>query len=175
MKTLYLLRHAHAEPRPTAYADFDRPLNERGREEAEAVAAYCQTKGLTFDFVMCSAALRAQETVEALRPMLATGAIEISEKFYNIPEDQILSHLKHLPHNTEKVLYVGHNPGVAFAILRLAQSFPAFLNEGVHPATLVGFQLPVDNWKDLEWGLGELIDVFQPSLVPTGSPAPEGS
>lgn len=175
MKTLYLLRHAHAESRHTAYADFDRPLDDRGQAEAEALASYLQTKGLAFDFVMCSASLRTQETVEALRPMLGTEEIEISEKFYNISEDQILSHLKHLPHNKEKVLYVGHNPGIAFAILRLAQSFPAFLNEGVDPATLVGFQLSVDTWKDLEWGLGEIIDVFHPTLAPAGSPAPEES
>jgi len=175
MKTLYLLRHAHAEARPTAYADFDRPLNDRGREEAEAVAAYCQTKGLTFDFVMCSAALRAQETVESLRSIVSTGDIEISEKFYNISEDLILNHLKHLPHTRENVLYIGHNPGLAFAILRLAQSFPNFLREGIAPATLVGFQVSIDNWKDLEWGGGELIDVFHPALVPTESPAPEGS
>lgn len=175
MKTLYLLRHAHAEARPTAYSDFDRPLNDRGREEAEAVAAYLQTKGLTFDFVMCSAALRTQETVEPLRSVLGTERIEISERFYNISEDQILSHLKHLPNKTDTVLYIGHNPGVAFAILRLAQSFPDFLREGIAPATLVGFQLSVDNWKDLEWGVGEIIDVFHPTLVPAESPSREGS
>jgi len=175
MKTLYLLRHAHAEPRPTAYADFDRPLNERGREEAEAVAEYCQTKELTFDFIMCSAALRAQETAEPLRPIASVGGIEISEKFYNIPEDHILNHLKRIPHKAETVLYVGHNPGLAFTILRLAQSLPDFLKDGVEPATLVGFQLSIDKWEELNWGVGEIIDVFHPTLVPTGAPAPEGS
>lgn len=175
MKTLYLLRHAHAESRPTAYADFDRPLNEKGQEEAETVAAYCQTKGLTFDFIMCSAALRAQETAEPLRATASAGGIEISEKFYNIPEDHILNHLKRLPHKAETVLYVGHNPGIAFTILRLSNALPDFLKDGVEPATLVGFQLSIDKWEELNWGVGEIIDVFHPKLALTESLVPEGS
>ncbi len=175
MKTLYLLRHAHAGSRQTAYADFDRPLDDRGREEAEAVAAYLQEKGISFDFVMCSAALRTQETLEALRPAVGTKDIEISEKFYNIPEDEIRHHISQLPDTIEKALYIGHNPGIAFAILRLAKAFPDFLNQGVDPATLVGFQVSIDKWEELAWGLGTITDLFQPTLAPAKSVAPEGS
>jgi len=39
MKILYLLRLAHPESWGSSLSDFDRPLDERGREEAEAVAA----------------------------------------------------------------------------------------------------------------------------------------
>jgi len=172
MKTLYFLRHANAEPRPTNFADYDRPLVEKGWEEANAVAEYIQSKGLSFDFVMCSSALRARETLEPLRSVINTQDIEVSEKYYNIPEDSILKHLKHLSSHLGSVLYIGHNPGIAFAIFKLASAFPEFLKEGVFPATLVGFHLAIDKWGDLEWGMGELIDLFQPPHGPEESPSP---
>lgn len=175
MKTLYLLRHAQAESPHTGYADFDRPLTLRGQEEADAVKTYLQTKGITFDFIMCSAALRTRETMESVRSVVGTEEINVSEEFYNISEDKILNHVNDLSDEKGKVLYIGHNPGIAFSILRLAQAFPDFLNEGVQPATLVGFEFPCEGWKDLAWKTGKIIDIFQPKLVPAESLAPEGS
>lgn len=175
MKILYLLRHAHAGPRDTSFSDFDRPLDVLGHAEADAVAAYCQSKKITFDYVMCSAALRTLETLEPLRPVIGTEAIEISENFYNSPEDLILKHLQKVSDEWEKVLYIGHNPGIAFTALKLTKVFPEILTMGVTPATLVGFQFPLDHWKDLEWWSGEITDVFQPSPELVKSPAPEES
>jgi phosphohistidine phosphatase len=173
MKLLYLLRHAHAGSHNSGLADFDRPLDERGWQEAEAVAAYIQTKGLHLDRVMCSAALRTQETLEPLRSIVDTQQIEISESFYNIPEDQILDHLKQLPDEVGSVLYIGHNPGIAFAMLRLAQSVPDLLKDGVEPATLIGFRVPLDQWGELSWKMGEIIDFFHPNLGQIESLSPE--
>ncbi len=173
MKILYLLRHAHAEPRDYGLSDFDRPLDERGREEAELVAEYLQKKQITFDFVMCSAALRTQETLEPLRPVVGTDALEISEDFYNSPEDKILDYLKRVADERTRVLYIGHNPGIAFAALKFTKVYPEVLMEGVTPATLIGFQFPFEKWNDLEWWSGEIIDVFQPKLPSITAPAPK--
>lgn len=171
MIQLYLLRHAHAEPSGFGYSDFDRPLDARGQGEGRAVAAYLHNKAIIFDFVMCSAALRVQETLEPLRPLIGTNNIEISENFYNISENKILDHLQQIPEDRRKILYMGHNPGIAFSILKFAKIAPHFLmTEGVTPGTLVGLEFPFDKWSDLEWGKAEVIDIFQPSLVVTEIP-----
>lgn len=175
MKTLYLLRHAHAEPHGTSFSDFDRPLDARGHTEAEAVATYLQSKKITFDYIMCSAALRTVETLEPLRPVIETESIEISENFYNSSDELILKHLQRISDAWQKVLYIGHNPGIAFTALKLTKIFPEVLIEGVTPATLVGFQFPFDHWKNLEWWSGEITDVFQPNSVSTESLVPEES
>lgn len=164
MKILYLLRHARAEAKEQRLADYDRPLDERGINEAQFVAEYIHGKNMAFDYVMCSAALRTQETLEPLRQVLTTKAIEISEQFYNSTEDQILQHIRHVENDKNKILYIGHNPGIAFAALKLSKDFSSILKEGVTPATLIGFQLPIHTWSELDWGLGEIIDVFQPNL-----------
>jgi phosphohistidine phosphatase len=170
MKTLYFLRHAHAKGRGSGLSDFDRPLNERGWEEAKEIATYLQKKKLTFDVVLCSAALRTQETLEPLRAIVGTEQLDISENYYNISEEEILHHLKRLPETASNVLYIGHNPGIAFAILRLVKTIPDFLNEGIHPATLVGFHFPFEKWTDLAWQTGEIVDLFQPLPAPSESP-----
>jgi phosphohistidine phosphatase len=175
MKTLYLLRHAHAAPKELSFSDFDRPLDERGREEAEAVAEFLKGKNITFDYVMCSGALRTQETLEPLRSVVGTNAIEISENFYNSPEDQILKHIRHVSDERSKILYIGHNPGIAFAAIKFAKVFPDVLMEGITPATLIGFQFPIEKWEELDWREGEIMDVYQPTLSPTESPSPKES
>lgn len=175
MKQIYLLRHAHAETHGLGFTDFDRPLDERGQEEAKAIARHLHTQGIKFDFVMCSAALRAQETFEPLRPIIGTDAIEISENFYNISEDKILDHLREVSDDRQRILYIGHNPGIAFSVLKFAKTIPNFLMEGVTPGTLTGLQFPLDKWVDLEWGEAELIDVFQPSRDATEVRAPHES
>jgi phosphohistidine phosphatase len=174
MKQIYLLRHAHAESHGLGFSDFDRPLDERGQEEAKVIAEYLRKRAVTFDFVMCSAALRAQETLEPLRPIIGTNAIEISENFYNISEEKILGHLRQISDDRRKVLYIGHNPGIAFSILKFVKVAPHFLTEGVTPGTLTGLQFSFDKWMDLDWGNAEIMDLFQPNLdAPIETEAPE--
>lgn len=162
MKQLYLLRHAHTVPHGLGLSDFDRYLDEKGQEESQKIAEYLIQKKITFDFVMCSSALRAQETLEPLRSVIGTKAIEISENFYNISEDKILGHLQQVSDDKNKVLYIGHNPGIAFSILKFFEVIPPFLMEGVTPGTLTGMQFSLDHWKDIDWGKAEIIEVFQP-------------
>lgn len=171
MKTLYFLRHAHAEARALSLSDYDRPLDEAGQNQAKAIADYIAKKGISFDFVMCSSALRTQETLESLRQVLGTEAIEISQDFYNISENEILTHLRRVSNEREQILYIGHNPGIAFAILKFAKVFPGFLREGVTPGMLVGLHFSGEKWASLDWHEAEIIDIFEPSLSLGESPA----
>lgn len=175
MKKLYLLRHAHALPRETSLSDYDRPLDDEGRREAGSVAKFIKEKKLSFDLVLCSGALRAQETLEPLRDVIGTEEIYLSDDFYNIPENIILSHIQKISDTINTVLYIGHNPGIAFTALKLATTFDDVLKEGMPSATLIGYELPVDDWKLVDWRRGTVINVFQPSQEGEDSPEPEGS
>lgn len=169
MKTLALLRHAHAEPQNRSVSDYERRLDERGQREAEALARSLSEKTITFDFILCSSAIRTQETLLPLRSIIGTKAIDISENFYNISEDKILEYLKDISDDKKKVLYIGHNPGVAFAILKISNVFPNFLKSGIPPATFVEFQLFIEKWADLKWKTGEIVNILQPSFPSTKS------
>ena len=174
VKTLYLLRHAHAAE-SLGLVDIDRPLDTQGHLEAKALADYLRDQSLTVDFVMCSAALRTQETLEPLRPLLGTDTIQISRTFYNVSEIDILELVQGIPESVTRALYIGHNPGIAFAMFRLAQHFPEVLQAGVGPATFMGLQFSCETWAHLKWGQGKVTTLFQPPVVLQESPAPKES
>lgn len=171
MKTLYLLRHAYAET-ACGLADMDRPLGKRGHKEAKGLAGYVCHTGLQVDYVMCSAAVRTQQTFEPLRPWLGTDDIEISDQFYNISEQDICDYLHLLPDHIVRVLYIGHNPGIGFAMRELARDCPLSLQDEVLPATLIGLQFPCEKWEQVR-GEGEVIALFLPRDESQQLPSPE--
>ena len=67
MKTLYLLRHAKSSWDDPDLADFDRPLNHRGRTAAPFMGETVSRYGLQPDLVLSSPAVRAKETAALMK------------------------------------------------------------------------------------------------------------
>jgi len=66
MKKLYLLRHAMSRRGIRLLSDYDRPLNDRGRSQAEAMGRYFQENAFEIDKILCSGALRTRQTLDLL-------------------------------------------------------------------------------------------------------------
>ncbi|HTH51362.1 MAG TPA: histidine phosphatase family protein, partial [Pyrinomonadaceae bacterium] len=62
MKTLYLLRHAKSSWKDADLADFDRPLNERGRRAAPFMGRLMKERGFDIELIVSSPAKRARKT-----------------------------------------------------------------------------------------------------------------
>ena len=115
MRRLFLLRHAKSAWDDPALDDFDRPLNERGRNAAAAMAAFFNREGYRPDVVLCSPARRTRETLAAFsglpQPAFPPALYHASaETIIRLVEDGLAS---------GSVLVVGHNPGMHNAVLRL--------------------------------------------------------
>ena len=65
MKTILLMRHAKAEPGVPGQKDFDRPLAERGDEDALRMGRALAKMGEVPDAIVSSPAARAKQTAEA--------------------------------------------------------------------------------------------------------------
>ena len=118
MRELILLRHAHAEPATTGQSDLDRPLSPQGLAEAEAVARWLKEQGLVPDRVLCSPARRTRETLEAV--MDAIGYVEqrLEERIYEATPGT-LADLADQHREAERLLLVGHNPGLEQLLFHL--------------------------------------------------------
>src|SRR5699024_3065945 len=87
MPTLVLLRHAKAEA--AGPSDVERKLSASGRSQAKRVAARLVTEGLIPDVVLCSAALRAQQTWEQVAAGLTERGhgvepvVHVTEELYS--------------------------------------------------------------------------------------------
>jgi phosphohistidine phosphatase len=140
MRTLILLRHAHAEPASSDQADLDRPLSAEGLAEAEAAGRWLSEQGLVPDRVLCSPARRTRETLESV--MGAIGFVEqrLIEQIYEATPGTLAA-LVDEHHEAERLLLVGHNPGLE-RLAALMHSGQSGDYRGMPPGGIVVLDFP---------------------------------
>ena len=150
MKTVFLLRHAKAEPVGSAPTDFERPLARRGHEDAKRVGRALKAMGQVPDAIVTSSARRARETAEGVAAAAGFEApLRESRALYDTPGPSWLTVLATLPASADIGLLVAHNPGIEELAAVLADAPPGFLT--CPTAGLIAFEISASTWK----GLGE--------------------
>ncbi len=109
---LFLMRHAQAGWAKPGQTDFDRTLDQVGREEAAAVSRLAADSGFRPDLILCSTAARCRETADAfLAAFAAPPEILFCGELYNAPPaayfEQVSRHS-----GCESLLLIGHNPAM---------------------------------------------------------------
>jgi phosphohistidine phosphatase len=113
MRTLYLLRHAKSSWAGESMRDFDRPLADRGREACAVIGDYLKDKGIDFDLVLVSTAVRARETIEFVKARAEfRGEVRYDERLYEATTSELLEVISQVDNDRQSVLLVGHNPGI---------------------------------------------------------------
>jgi phosphohistidine phosphatase len=113
MKSLFLLRHAKSSWKDPDLADFERPLNERGRKAAQLVGRYLAQQDINLDLVVSSPALRARQTIElVLRTAKRSVELRFDQRIYEASAAQLLEVISQIEDDRKSVLLVGHNPGM---------------------------------------------------------------
>ena len=113
MLTLYLLRHAKSSWDDAAQRDFERPLTNRGREACVLVGEFIEEKGIDFDLVLVSTAVRTRETIELVKERAKLRSeVRYDERIYEATVPRLLEVIAQVDDDRENVLLVGHNPGL---------------------------------------------------------------
>jgi phosphohistidine phosphatase len=143
MRALLLLRHAETEDVRAAGTDRARRLTPDGERQAAALGDHLRGDHLPgdhlpggpspLDLVVCSAAVRAQQTARALR---LDAPVVVSDRLYNAGGDEILALLRELADGVTRVLVVGHAPGL-----------PAIVHELTDPATSDPAAMAAVEWR----------------------------
>jgi len=143
MRTLILLRHAHAEPASDGQADVDRALSAEGLAEAEAAGRWLSAQGLVPDRVLCSPARRTRETLEAV---LGNGVGFVEQRLVDAIYEATAGALAELVdehHEVERLMLVGHNPGLE-RLAALMHSGQSGDYRGMPPGSVVVLDFPTD-------------------------------
>jgi phosphohistidine phosphatase len=113
MKTLFLLRHAKSSWKDETLADFERPLNRRGKRAAETMGEYLKSKNVVPELILCSPAVRARETL-ALVTKAAKWATEVryDQRIYEASGLRLAEVMSQIENDRKIVMMVGHNPGL---------------------------------------------------------------
>jgi phosphohistidine phosphatase len=142
MKTVILLRHAKSSWDSPAPSDFQRPLNSRGIRDAPRIGAWIAEQGITPDWVLCSAATRAQETLAGLQTTLELGVnITITADLYLALPATAVKLLSQLDDAIECSLVIAHNPGMEGLLWGLCGT-----DNSMPTCALAIIELPIDSW-----------------------------
>lgn len=115
--TLLLLRHAQAVDFAPGLEDHDRPLTERGIEQAASVGDAMRAHKVRVDHVICSSALRTRQTWSALG---MDAEVNFTKDAYNAGSDSVLGLIQELEEDIGSVLVIGHGPGLPTLAAQLA-------------------------------------------------------
>jgi len=119
MRTLLILRHGKAAPEEGG-TDAARPLTQRGKREVEQMGQLLRAENLVPDRILASSARRARETARkaAAAARFSCSIDELDELYLAEPEAYITAVRRDAP-DAERVLLVGHNPGLEALVLIL--------------------------------------------------------
>lgn len=120
---LHLMRHAHAAWPAAGTRDFDRPLDERGREEALDVARQAHGIGLRPQIVISSPAQRCLETASIFTEATGGPTPRFDGALYSEGMDAYLTQI-HQNLYAGSLLLIGHNPMIEALAGILAASGP---------------------------------------------------
>lgn len=166
MKTLYLLRHADAAP-DSALPDHERPLTNEGRRTAGRLGDFMGREGLAPDVVLCSTARRTRETWERIAPQVGEDATVIyEEQLYGASVRRILDVVGRVAESAERLLVVGHNPGLEELAEHLTDpdgnGGDPTLGNGFPAGALAVMEARVSQWRELEEGRCALVGFTEP-------------
>src|SRR4051794_35982425 len=170
-KTLYLLRHAKSSWDDANVSDHDRPLSARGARAARRIAGHFRRAHIRPDLVLCSSAVRTQETLGALAPVLDDGPkVHVEAELYGASEYELLARARRVPEAVNAVLIIGHNPGI--------EDLATYLDDGTNPDVsarfrekfpsggLVTLVCRSDRWRELTGGSSRAASFVVPRELP---------
>ncbi|RZU25678.1 histidine phosphatase family protein [Streptomyces sp. BK239] len=165
-RRIVLFRHAKADwPQVT---DHERPLAERGRQDAAVAGRKLTDTGISIDLALCSTATRTRETWKlAVHEFPHRPKTVYEERIYEASPGELIALLNETPDDVRNLILVGHNPGVHGLADILSGTSEGDARERMNgrgfPAAafaVVSFDGP---WKSLEPGAATLLDYWAPS------------
>lgn len=114
---LYLVRHGIAIDRIGGEVknDFQRHLTAEGHEETKLVAQALKKMGVRPDLLVSSPLVRARQTAEIFRDVLAQGKLDLTVNDLLAPggnKGTLLASLK--TKNAEEIMFFGHEPDMTY-------------------------------------------------------------
>ena len=112
MKTLLLVRHAKSSRDDPSLPDRDRPLDDRGMQDAPKMGKRLAKRDVKPDLLLSSPALRALTTAQLIAEELGYTRkdIVVDDRLYASSADDLLAVIRALDKKLNCVMIFGHNP-----------------------------------------------------------------
>ena len=174
MRRLMLLRHAKTETDSPSGRDEDRRLDQRGHHDAAEIGGWMRRHPPVPDHVLVSHAVRALQTWEiaweAMKRLVPKPQVETLPELYGADPVQLLQAIHAAcASNPKRLMLVGHNPGMhELALALTGGGDPAAhkaLAENLPTSGLAVFDFAIDDWADVAFRRGRLVQFLSPKLL----------
>ena len=144
IKELLILRHGKSDW-STHDNDFERPLKKRGKRESKRLGLWMLQQKIIPDFILTSPATRALATAKKICQSMEipSSYIHNNLRIYSANSHTLKQIIQQLPKQANRVLIIGHNPGLENLVLKLADQTMTIPEDSnlLPTATLVHFKL----------------------------------
>ena len=157
---LWVIRHAKSSWADPGQADFDRPLNERGKKDGKRMIRWMSEQAQKPRWIFSSDAARTRATAEFVRKGYSVPAEHLLfvHRIYEASPETLLDVVREISDDCPSAALVGHNPGSsefvnAMAGERVIDDLPTF--------GIALLQVP-SRWLDARWGCAKLVALHVP-------------
>jgi phosphohistidine phosphatase len=173
-RELLIFRHGKAVSKSAA-DDFARPITDKGKRGCQRMGVWLWQKNIRPDYIISSPAERAYVSAQKLCKAMGmdAAAIVTDRRLYKADLKTLLSVLAEFPRKKQRILLVGHNPGLTELLLYLLGGNVPTPDDGklLPGATLARLIMP-GNWKKLEFDSAQLKSLTRPDDLPKKFPFP---
>ena len=144
-RVLVLIRHAKALKETLTITDFDRPLAEKGMEDAIKVGSILRKNNIIPNLIIASSAKRTEQTAKLIAASngYKNEDIILKEKLYQSDTALYCDIIGELPTEKKIVFIIGHNPGITDFINQLDAKFRI---DNMPTCGFVAVKISSDNW-----------------------------
>ena len=146
-RTLVMIRHAKSSWANPLQSDFDRPLNERGKEDAPAMGEQLKKMGIIPDLIIASTAKRTRQTAKKIAKETGYNEDDIKweEKLYHCIPSVFEEVIYEISDKVKTVFIVAHNPGITGFVNQLS---PEFSIDNMPTCGVVGAHIETNEWNN---------------------------
>ncbi|MGB1037571.1 MAG: SixA phosphatase family protein [Bacteroidia bacterium] len=121
MKRVLLMRHAKSDWSNDDLSDHQRPLNNRGKNDAPRMAIEVAERGIFPELILVSDAERTRETWELIKEYFPTSQTVFIPELYLASSSEILRIVSEVDDLVDNVMIIAHNPGITTAFYDIAK------------------------------------------------------
>lgn len=160
MKTLYLNRHAKSSWDNPSLADFDRPLNKRGKRDAPYMGNVLSQKVTAPDIIYSSPANRALTTAIEIANAFGIKENDIvkDQNIYEAVTSDLIRIINSTPDKYEIIMLFGHNPTFTMTSNYLSDKYL----DNLPTCGFVKIEFDLDSWNQIEGNTGKLVMLEYP-------------
>ena len=154
-RQLLILRHGEAA---SGALDFERELTDKGINDARFAGQWLAKRDLLPDKVLSSPAVRTRQTLQSVIDGMGQApapASQFPQQLYNADSQALSELLRQQPANCQRLLLIGHNPGLSVIASTLTGQTLA-----LSPASLLLLEFDLD-WSGLGSASARLKDRLQ--------------